>query len=146
MKTIAIIALIGAIVIVVVLSVCMPAVLAGNAFLNGFVTHEILAMMAVIMTISMTTIATIHIWFNELEQKHDKKVFGKARKEINQSAFYFIWIFVIQLGVLIARSLPVFESSVATSLFNGASVILLLCTVVTLVDIMGVVRSLTPEE
>jgi hypothetical protein len=147
MKTIAIISLIVTAGVIVALSACVPTVLSQNKFLQGFVTHEILGMMAVIMTISMTTIATIHIWFNELEARHQQRVFGKARKEINLSIFYFIWIFVAQLVVLIVRSLPDLENNdVAISLFNGLSIILLLCAVFTLMDIMGVVRSLTPED
>ena len=101
--------------------------------------------MAVIMTISVATIATIHIWFNELEQKHDKKVFGRARREINQSAFLLIWLFFLQLAVLIVRSY--FDGNdIAISLFNGASVIVLIASVFTLMDVMAVVRALTPDD
>ncbi len=133
--------------IVVSLSVCMPAILAKNEFLVGFINQEILNIMAVIMTISIASIATIHIWFNELEDKHGKKVFGAARREINQAAFYFIALFLLQLLLLVVRSLPIFhESEVALSLFNGASLLLLLASVMTLWDIMGVVRALTPKD
>jgi hypothetical protein len=129
------------------LSVCDPAILSKNAFLAGFINHEILGIMAVIMTISIASIATIHIWFNELESKHDKKIFGAARKEINQAAFCFIGLFIAQLLCLFVRSLPIFETSDrAISLFNGMSVLLLLMSVITLWDIMGVVRALTPPD
>jgi hypothetical protein len=131
----------------VAMSVCEPGILAKNKFLEGFINQEILSIMAVIMTISIASIATIHIWFNELEDKHGKKVFGSARKEINQAAFYFIGLFLAQLLCLIVRSLPIFDgSTTALSLFNGGSVILLLCSVLTLLDIMGVVRALTPAD
>lgn len=129
------------------MSVCNPSILAKNEFLAGFINQEILSIMAVIMTISIASIATIHIWFNELEDKHGKKVFGAARREINQAAFYFIGLFVAQLGCLIIRSLPIFRGSdVAISLFNGLSLLLLLSSVLTLLDIMGVVRALTPSD
>jgi len=131
----------------VVMSVCQPSILARNEFLIGFINHEILNIMAVIMTISIASIATIHIWFNELEDKHQQKVFGAARREINQAAFFFIGLFIAQLVLLVVRSLTIFEKSdSATSLFNGASLMLLLCTVLTLADIMGVVRALTPQD
>ena len=129
------------------MSICRPDILAQNTFLQGFINHEILNIMAVIMTISIATIATIHIWFNELEDKHKQKVFGKARREINQSAFYFIGLFMAQLVCLVVRSLPIFEKSdMALSFFNGAALLLLTFSVFTLLDIMGVVRKLTPEE
>jgi hypothetical protein len=131
----------------VAMSICAPSILAKNEFLVGFINQEILNIMAVIMTISIASIATIHIWFNELEDKHGKKVFGSARREINQAAFYFIGLFVAQLVWLIVRSLPIFHGSeTALSLFNGGSILLLLCSVLTLLDIMGVVRALTPAD
>jgi len=133
--------------VVIAMSVCAPEILARNKFLDGFINHEILAILAVIMTISITSIATIHIWFNELEEKHQRKVFGGARREINQAAFYFIGLFLAELGCLICRSFPIFEGSLtAQSLFNGAALIILLCSVLTLLDIMGVVKALTPPD
>lgn len=131
--------------VLVAVSVCRPEILAKNKFLEGFINHEILNIMGVIMTISIATIATIHIWFNELEDKHKQKVFGPARREINQSAFYFIALFLLQLLLLVVRSF--FEGNdLAMSLFNSGSLLLLICSVITLVDIMGVVRALTPAD
>ncbi|MGY4466849.1 putative integral membrane protein [Bradyrhizobium sp. LB9.1b] len=133
--------------VLVSLSVCQPTILAHNDFLKGFINQEIVSIMAVMMTISITSIATIHIWFNELEDKHGKKVFGAARREINQTAYYFIGLFVAQLACLIIRSLPIFAGSdIAMSLFNSLSLMLLMCSVLSLVDIMGVVRALTPSD
>lgn len=126
-------------------SICAPEILASNAFLQGFITHEILGMMAVIMTISIASIATIHIWFNELEDKHQERVFGKSRREINQSAFIMIWLFVAQLGLLVVRS-EFLKNERAISFFNGLSLLLLLATVLTLLDVMGTVKALTPSE
>lgn len=133
--------------VIVAMSVCNPSILAKNGFLIGFVNQEILGIMAVIMTISIASIATIHIWFNELEEKHERKVFGAARREINQAAFSFIGLFVLQLICLFVRSLPIFEQNeTAVSLFNGVSLLLLLGSVITLWDIMAVVRALTPTD
>jgi uncharacterized protein YacL len=133
--------------VMLALSICAPTILAKNSFLMGFINHEILGIMAVIMTISIASIATIHIWFNELEEKHQKRVFGAARREINQSAFTFIGLFVAQLVCLFVRSIPIFENSdTAISVFNGISLLLLLCSVITLWDVMAVVRALTPAD
>ena len=112
MKVPAIVILVVVAGVLMAISISEPTVLSQNDFLKGFVTHEVLGMMAVIMTISMTTIATIHIWFNELEAKHGKKVFGAARREINSSIFHFVGIFVLQLIVLIVRSIPFFKNDV----------------------------------
>ena len=131
--------------LVVGLSVCAPATLAENGFLKGFINHEILNILAVIVTITIASIATIHIWFNELEEKHGKKVFGKARREINSSAFWLLGLFLVALLLLIVRAY--FENSpVGLSLFNGFALMILIANILILIDIMGVVKSLTPDD
>jgi hypothetical protein len=126
-------------------SVCNPAVISNNKFLADFIEDQILNILAVIMTISIASIATIHIWFNELEAKYDKKVFGPARHQVNQSAFFFIACFVVEIIVLIVRAW--FDgNSTAIALFDGVAMIVLLCSVFTLIDLMGVVRELTPRD
>ena len=131
--------------VIISLSVCAPGILANNTFLANFIEDQILNILAVIMTISITSIATIHIWFNELEAKHQKKVFGKARKQINQGAFLFIGLFIAEVVLLIFRSFFA-GNLVAISIFNGIAMLLLLCSVFTLIDIMAVVKALTPED
>jgi hypothetical protein len=126
-------------------SVCRPDLLAANEFVQGFVTHDALSIMAVIMTIAIASIATIHIWFNELEAKHETKVFGKARREINHDAFVMIWLFIGELALLIIRNYFT-GNMVAVSLFNGAGIVVFLSSVVTLIDVMSVVRALTPSD
>jgi hypothetical protein len=127
------------------ISVCRPNVLAENDFVKNFVTHDALNIMSVIMTIGIASIATIHIWFNELEAKHDAKVFGAARREINHDAFFMVWLFVGELALLIIRSY--FEGNgTAISLFNSGALVIFLCSVLTLIDIMYVVRALTPPD
>lgn len=126
-------------------SVCRPELLADNDFIKGFVEHDALNIMSVIMTIAIALIATIHIWFNELESKYQAKAFGKARREINHDAFLLIWLFVGELTLLIFRSY--FRgNALATSMFNGGAIILFLSSVITLIDVMDVVRALTPSE
>lgn len=143
MKTAAPITLMGAGSIVVGVSIWAPAWLATNGFLVAFVNHELLNIQAVIMTITIATIATIHIWFNELEEKHKKKVFGDARADINNSAMWLICLFLATLILLITRSF--FENQTALSLFNGVAVIILVTNVLVLIDILAVVKALTPR-
>jgi hypothetical protein len=126
-------------------SVFRPHVLAANDFVNEFVSRDTLNIMAVIMTISIASIATIHIWFNELEVKHNRKVFGAARREINLDAFLLIWLFVGELFLLIARNYFVTDEALL-SFFNGGSLLVFLGSIVTLIDIVNVVRALTPSD
>jgi hypothetical protein len=127
------------------ISVCRPEFLANNEFIKGFVEHDALNIMAVIMTIAIASIATIHIWFNELESKYQTKAFAKARREINHDAFLLIWLFVFELLLLIIRAY-FHDNPMAISLFNGGAILLFLSSVITLIDVMDVVRALTPSD
>jgi hypothetical protein len=144
MKNVFAITLIVLVGVIVSISIFHPLILE-TKFISKLVEDQCLNILAVIMTISIASIATIHIWFNELEDKHEKKVFGAARRQINQGAFLFIWLFVGEVVLLIVRSF--FEgNNVAISLFNGFALLILLCSVLTLADLMGVVKSLTPSD
>ncbi len=127
------------------IAVCKPEILTGNEFVEKFVVEDTLTIMAVIMTIAIATIATIHIWFNELELRHEKKVFGPARKEINANALLLVWLFVAELIVLILRGY--FKGyGTGTAMFDGAAIVVFLSSIITLLDIMNVVRALTPPD
>jgi hypothetical protein len=126
-------------------SVCSPNLITENKFLQDFISDQILNILAVIMTISIASVATIHIWFNELEAKHGKKEFRSARREINQSATIFIFLFVGELVLLIARGFFL-EDSIAFPLLSGGAMLILLASVFTLADLMSVVKELTPSE
>jgi hypothetical protein len=147
MKVVAIVLIIVSIAVVLVISVSAPEILSENEFLKAFITHEILTMVALIATIAIALIATIHIWFNELEEKHQKRVFGRARRELNQAGHTFVWLFLVQLLLLIIKSLSIFDKKpVAISLFNGLSLVILIAVIITLVDVLGVAKALSPPE
>ena len=126
-------------------SLCRPTLLADNEFIKGFLAHDVLPIMAIIMTIAIASVATIHIWFNELEAKAEKKVFGEARREINHDAQLLIWLFLAEFIFLVIRAY--FDGSeLAISFFNGAAIVVFLASVVSLIDILNVMRTLTPPS
>ena len=48
-------------VICIGLTAFFPAILAGNEFLRNYVTHEILSLLSVTMTITFASVANIHL-------------------------------------------------------------------------------------
>ena len=145
MKKYFLIATIALTAVFICFAISAPDVLPSNDFLEKFLGPDILNIMAVIMTIAIASIATIHIWFNELENKHGKKVFGHARNEINQDASSLIGFFILETVVLFLRSF--FQNcNVFLTLFDGAALMLLLFSVFCLMDIMEVIKSLTPKD
>lgn len=146
MKTISVVSLIVLAGLLASITIGHPSYLSDNEFLKDFAKSQVLNILAVIMTITIASIATIHIWFNELEEKHQKKVFGAARREINQAAFALMIIFLAQLAVLIIRSAFGSESKEVIAAFTSITILLVFTSVLTLWDIMAVVRALTPED
>lgn len=145
MKTIYIVSVIVLLGVCTTISVCRPDIIGGNKFLNDFVEHDILGIVGLMMTIAIPSIATIHIWFNELEVKSRSRIFGSARHEINSDALFLIWIFLILLVLLFLRS-SFSTHQMVVSLSNGFAMVLLFCSVLTLLDILRVIKSLTPDN
>lgn len=133
-----------ALVAVVALSFFEPRWLAQNAFLNGYVNHEILALLAVILTITMASVANIHLSITRSLQsaikdvEKRKKVEAKAatplRNEINSSAWLLFWAFVVCfVVVLIKGQFP--KSLTVASMVNGVGIVVTLVNLFVIRDI-----------
>ena len=91
--------------VVVSIAVCKPELLVENDFLKSFINHEIVNILALIMTVTTASVANIHLAFNRTEEAVQKlDVFIEARKEVNESAFWLIGLFIFSVIVLIIRS------------------------------------------
>lgn len=131
--------------VLIMISILRPEILNQNGLLKEFVTRDVLNIMGVIMAIAIPSVTTIHIWFNELEERHNRRVFGAARREINQDAYLLIILFFMQFVLFITRYYFEF-SDIAVALFNSGAVLIFIASIITLIDVLNVVRSLTPNE
>lgn len=124
-----------------------PQVLADNVFLVGYVTHEILALLSVTMTITFASVANIHLAISKSLQSSVKDPVKRAqiekthgqpmRREVNSSAWLLFWTFLaIFLGVLIKGEWP--TNKYVLSAVNGAGVV---ATVINLLVIRDIYRT-----
>ncbi|MEQ1549335.1 MAG: hypothetical protein ABL918_11925 [Chakrabartia sp.] len=137
-------------VIVAVLTATHPYLLAGNRFLNSFVSHEILAVLIVTLTITLASIGNIHLTISRLVRKFENLSQGEleatpARTELNSSAWSLFWAFGVCVCILLFKGgFP--ENCYVVSFVNGAALIILSFNMMALYDIYTTVFDLVKED
>ena len=144
-KTVAQCSMIAAVVVWIVLSCVVPDVLSDkNTFLKGFVTHELLGFLGVIVTITLASAANLHLKLNELEEKVQKQVFSKTRSMVKKSAYWLIGMLLIALLLVVIKPV-VANSNIVESFFNGAALLVVFFNVLVLIDLTQSAFSLEPS-
>lgn len=131
----------------VAVAACSPALINENAFLNGFVNHEILSIQAVIFTITLASIANIHLEYNKLHERHPELLgrLQSARSELKNNAVWLILIFAVTVVLLILRSSP-WTGYAAQAFLTGLILVGLLFNILVLSDITMSIFSIKPTK
>jgi hypothetical protein len=129
----------------IVLCITAPWALSDqNRFLNDFVSDQLLGFMGVLVTISLASASNLHLELNKFEEKMGERIFVKARERIGQAASLLIG--VLGFSIVLAVLKPVSQESAAfQSVFNGAALITLLVSILTLSDLTRTVFKLGPR-
>ena len=121
-----------------------PQFLVENHFLQNFINHELLNILAIIMTVTAASVANIHLVFNRAEETIKKpNYFGGARKEINEGFWCLIVLFLVAIIALIIRS-SFIGDLFWVSLLNGLGLVILLMYILVLIDITTAVFAMHP--
>lgn len=85
--------------------VSRPHWLSDNTFLDTFISHEIIAVLVVILTITFASVANIHLSLNRLAEASPrrKQQIGEIRKEINSEAWVIFWSFIVCVIALVTK-------------------------------------------
>lgn len=131
--------------VVLALSASSPATLSdSNAFLKDFVGPELLAILAVIVSITLASTSSLHLELNKIEERHNTRAFHKTRAGIKQAAYWLVGLLVIAIGVVALKGgLPL--SEVGQSVFNGIALLVLLWNVLILTSITQAVFAVPPS-
>lgn len=123
-----------------------PDILASNKFLAGYVTHEILALLAVTMTITFASVANVHLSITRSLQSavEDPKQRAKIerdyamplRNEINSSAWLLFWTFIAVFIIVFMKG-QLESSKYFLSFAHGAGIV---ATVINLLVIRDIYR------
>jgi steroid 5-alpha reductase family enzyme len=150
-RTVALCILICSAALCVGLTLLAPTVLSDrNLFLKGFVNHEMLALLGVIVTITLASAANLHLELNKLEERARKRIFSETRSRIKKSAYWLISMLLIALVVVVAKPLVISNTSPpaqdsAASFFNSAALLVVLFSVLVLADLTQAAFRLEPN-
>lgn len=131
---------------------CLPEFFAKNKFLEGFITYELLGILAVIMTVTLASIANIHLALNRIIRTafKDKKVGAVraniVRREINQNGWVLVALFVVACLLLFLKGSPLTENIYVLSFVHSMGVSLLFTSLLVLCDIYQVIYALVSLE
>lgn len=136
--------------LVAVLTIVHPAVLAENKFLDAFISHEILALLIVILTITLASIGNIHLTLTRLVSRFENRAEGElaatpARDEINSSGWSLLYAFAACTLILLIKG-GTASNVYAQSATNGAGLIILLFNMLVLKDIYETVYDLVTQD
>lgn len=150
-KVVLIIFLVILILTVLALSYFIPDFLAGNKFLEAFVTFEILNLLAVIVTVTFASVANIHLSLNKLvmglkwnDENTRERVTEAVRKELNDDSKLLLLLFLATILMLFAKGAN--PPTEFISAIHGLTMVILLANIVVLYEIYSAVFKLAKLE
>ena len=130
----------------VMLSVLSPWVMGdGNKLLCQFVSGGgFISFLSVIVTITLASAANLHLELNKLEERINKRIFDKTRSSIRRSSYWLIIMLFFSIVLYVVKSL-VDASEITQSFINGACLLIVLFSILTLADITQAVFAVEPS-
>ena len=131
--------------------ICRPNWLAENQFLLEFVNHEVLGLMAVILTVTLASVANLHMAFNRIVMqkfKGNEELIDAAngvKLELKDNAWYIFWGFIITVVVLLIKGLNMGNETVL-AISHGVVVWVLFLFIFCMYDIYKVVFGIVDLE
>lgn len=145
MRRLPIITLIVSLAAGVAISICKPEFLAENRFLEGFVNHEYINVLAVIVTVSMVSVVQIHLEYTRIERRFKVKVFGDARRAVNSSALILTGMLALAFAISFVRA-QVGDEKVAVSIVHTIALLTILEAIFIMYDLVDTVCTMAEEE
>lgn len=146
-KTISRCLLICATAVWLVLVISTPSTLSDqNLFLKGFINHELLAFLGVLVTITLASAAQLHLALNRIEEKAKKRAFTSTRQAVKKSAYWLLWALVLGLVLVVVKPIIIGAGyQRAEALLNGFALLVILFSVLILSDLTSAAFSIEPQ-
>ena len=119
-------------------TVYQPAVLSDrNVFLQGFVNHELLSFLGVIVAITLASAANLHLTLHKLDADTEQKFFDGTRALVRRSAYLLLWMMAVAFVVVVTKpmAVPPGGNETVESIFNSIGLLVVIINVLTLVDL-----------
>lgn len=127
------------------LSACYPSAISDkNDFLHHFVNQELLALLGIIITITLASAASLHLEFNKIEERHQKRALTGTRAKVKQAANCLIILFLVSVALVVCKPLLA-ETEHIQAVFNGAALFILLWNILLLTELTLAAFDIKPE-
>ena len=119
-------------------AVC-PEFLGENTFLEELVSHELVSILVVILTVTMASVANIHLALGRFEKSMSeqgidvKNLIADARMELSENAWYIFGSFCVLIVVLILKGST--ESIFWISAYHSVALVIIALNLAILYDI-----------
>lgn len=115
-----------------------------NAFLKGFVNHELLTILGVIVTITLASAASLHLELNRLEDSFSES-FAEARFATKAYAYLLIALFGFALALVTLKPLLAVNAHWEAA-FNGAAIWIIALNILAWLDLTSAVFAIPPDR
>lgn len=131
--------------IIVVCAIAKPEYLSDkNEFLHHFVNQELLALLGIIMTITLASVASLHLEFNKVEERVKKRFLVNTRRGVQQGAYALIVLFALSVVLVVVKPL-IHSGEVAVALANGLAVLIVFFNVMILLELTHLAFGIQPN-
>ncbi len=131
--------------------VCKPYWLSKNTFLAGFVNHEVLTLMSVILTVTLAAVANAHMSLNRIVARRFngneelKSAANNVKRQMKHNAWFIFWGFVVTIIVLLIKGMNT-ENDMIVAISNGVVVWTLFLFIMCMYDIYQVIFGIVELE
>lgn len=146
-----IVVLVGAMAFLGSLVACRPEWLHANAFLKNFISHELVSLLAVVLTVTLASVANIHLAINRIVARYlshnaeQKAVAEAIKSEIKGNAWVIFYSFIAAIVILFIKGLN--ESDLlVVAICNAAMLWILLLNLLCILDIYRVIYGVVDLE
>jgi uncharacterized BrkB/YihY/UPF0761 family membrane protein len=151
--TIGVCSLLATAAIGITLSVTHPWMLGdSNTFLKNFVTHELISVLGVIVTVTLASAANLHLALNRLEEAAyaagaKNPGFPKTRQALKSTTSWLIGLLLAAFVVVVMKPIVVVNrpTEIASSVFNTVALLIVQFSVLMLIDITSMVFAVGPR-
>ncbi|PYF04492.1 hypothetical protein BJ122_103146 [Rhodopseudomonas faecalis] len=147
---------VAAVIAMITVALCAtfaePEFFAKNAFLGSFITFELLNILAVILTVTLASIANIHLSLNRIvraafkDRAKGTEAANRVRSEINQNGWLLFWLFIAACGLLFLKGAYEAPTVFVLSFVHSFGLIVLLTNLLVLCDTYQVIYQIVKME
>lgn len=143
-RTVALLIFIVSLATALVLVAAAPWTLSdNNDFLRGFVNHEFLNFMGVVVAISIASGSNLYIELNKMEEREGVEIFPRSKRNVRDDVYALLWSLFFSVGVVVIKPLAKCGER-SEAFFNAAAILLILFAALTLSDLIRAAFDLDP--